>query len=203
MSAPLGVDPGVSRLKFEREICAYRALESTYQKRGWWLMRAEFPEALVAMMTTRGRPQILAFAALITFSDYDVAPPSVALVDPFTEKALTREEVATATPMLRRTSSERPPQAFVQLQGEQAPVGVDLILQGFEGEPPFLCVPGTREYHDNPAHTGDSWLFHRGRGAGTLLYILEQLWLYGTNPVEGLEFQIQAQMKPRISHVVP
>lgn len=38
------VDPAVSRAKFDRELAQYRALEDDYLRRGWWLLKAEFPE---------------------------------------------------------------------------------------------------------------------------------------------------------------
>ena len=39
------VDPLVSKRKFEREIEEYRSLESQHLKKGWLLIRAEFPHS--------------------------------------------------------------------------------------------------------------------------------------------------------------
>lgn len=58
---------------------------------------------------------------------------------------------------------------------------------------PFICLPGVREYHDNPAHTGDSWLLHRGSGEGSLAFILEKIWVYGVDPIS--TFQLQAAVQ--------
>ncbi len=39
---------------------------------------------------------------------------------------------------------------------------------------PFLCVPGVREYHEQPIHEGDDWLLHRGSCG--LPYVVEAIW---------------------------
>jgi hypothetical protein len=44
-------------------------------------------------------------------------------------------------------------------------------------------VPGVREYHAHPAHTGDSWLLHRGTGEGTLHALLHIVYQYGVQPL--------------------
>ncbi|WP_306919914.1 putative metal-binding protein [Rhizobium mesoamericanum] len=44
----------------------------------------------------------------------------------------------------------------------------DFIQANSLEDEPFLCMAGVREYHDNPAHSGDPWLLHRGSGEGRL-----------------------------------
>ncbi|RUY35501.1 hypothetical protein EN981_26380, partial [Mesorhizobium sp. M7A.F.Ca.CA.001.13.2.1] len=56
---------------------------------------------------------------------------------------------------------------------------------------PFLCMAGVREYHDNPAHSGDPWLLHRGSGEGCLAFILDKIIKYGIVPIEQLQIQLQ------------
>ena len=48
---------------------------------------------------------------------------------------------------------------------------------------PFLCIPGVREYHEHPAHSGDSWLLHKGSGEGTLYFLLNTIYRYGVEPI--------------------
>jgi hypothetical protein len=63
-------------------------------------------------------------------------------------------------------------------------------MQGQPDEIPFLCIPGVREYHQHPAHTGNSWLLHRGTGEGTLFFIVDQLWKYGVQGVASYNCQL-------------
>lgn len=56
---------------------------------------------------------------------------------------------------------------------------------------PFLCMPGIREYHDNPAHSGDSWLLHRRSGEGSLAFIVDKIIKYGTGPIDQLPVHLQ------------
>lgn len=61
---------------------------------------------------------------------------------------------------------------------------------------PFLCVPGVWEYHAHPAHSGDPWLLHRGRGEGTLDAILNVLHTYAAAPVVGYRIGMQLAALP-------
>ena len=183
------VDPRVSRTKFDREIAEYRALEDTYIRQGWWLVKAEFPEVFVVFGTAHMKPHAVAFGATIDFTNYDLYPPSVKIVDPFTRVPYKMEELPTH--MLRRH--------LVRPEGETTPTGPAttppspaaqqvFTLQGMmmhdppDGEP-FLCLPGTRAYHEHPSHTGDSWLLRRGRGEGKLYFLLNTLHRYGVWPL--------------------
>lgn len=72
------------------------------------------------------------------------------------------------------------------------------MMQAFSDDQiPFLCLAGVREYHNNPGHTGDSWFLHRGTGAGTLNFLLEQLYKYGVRPMKVIH-QLQV-----LTHFVP
>ena len=74
----------------------------------------------------------------------------------------------------------------------------DIVQANGPDDRPFICLPGIREYHDNPAHSGDPWLMHRGSGEGSLAFILEKVWTYGVNPIENYQVQLQ----PMISMIV-
>jgi Predicted metal binding domain len=186
------VDPEVSRAKFDREVAAYRQLEATYQKRGWLLLGAKFPEVVVAFAATKLRPAPIVAAVVVDFTDYDLQPPSVRLVDPFTREKLLANNVTFS--MLRRPPMPGVAPDTVATMIQQGSVPLTNLLQSNRPDDyPFICLPGVREYHDNPAHTGDSWLLHRGSGEGSLAFILEKIWVYGVDPIS--TFQLQAAVQ--------
>src|SRR5437879_5122780 len=80
------VDLAVSRGKFDREIEEYRSLESTYRERGWFLLEANFPGALVLMAAPQLAPPALVTGVAFDYTNYDAQPPSVQLVNPFTSE---------------------------------------------------------------------------------------------------------------------
>lgn len=203
MLADQVVDPAVSRAKFDRELARFRALEDQYLKRGWWLLKAEFPRALIAFVTKAIRPPSVVFSALIDFTNYDLWPPSVLIVDPFTRVPYRRNELPTAMPRMVKT-----PQLMLAPDGRTQQVEVaqpqPLLQASNPTDVPFLCLPGVREYHDHPAHSGDSWLLHRGRGEGTLHFIIEQLSKYGLDPVRSLDTKIRVEVTGfRVSAELP
>lgn len=190
------VDPAISRTKFDRELADYRAREDEYLRRGWWLLRAEFPEVFVVFATPRTKPPAVVFGVLLDFTNYDFWPPSVRLVDPFTREPYTFAQLPSQLP---RRSTTPVPETVVALQlpGMGPPrIVQDLpLMQAHDpNEIPFLCLPGVREYHDHPGHSGDPWLLHRGRGEGTLHFLLETIHRYGVEPISGY----QVQMVPMI-----
>jgi hypothetical protein len=170
------VDPQVSRAKFERELANFRRMEAMHLARGWWIMSAEYPIVQIGFATPNCRPVVLALCARIDFTNYDLWPPSVVFVDPFNGKPLGLEEII--IPFLRMT-----------------PSGPQRILQGHPGKPAFLCLPGVREYHEHPAHSGDSWLLHRGGGEGGLQFIVDKISTYGSEAVQALQVQMQIALQ--------
>lgn len=180
------VDPAVSRAKFEREVARFRSGESAQRARGVLLLRVEYPVVLVAFAAPHLRPAPVVFGARFDFTDYDLLPPSVRLVNPFNGAPYRQAELP--TPLPRHVGEERaeggpvqPPQALMQAH---APLDI-----------PFLCLPGVREYHEHPAHTGDSWLLHRARGEGTLGFLVDQLHKYGIEGLGGFLFNVQVSAK--------
>jgi hypothetical protein len=169
------VDPEVSKAKFEAQVRETRKLEADLRRRGCWLAGAEFPEIFVLFGTPKLKPPSIVFAASIDFTNYDMWAPSVRLVDPFTHQPYTFAQLPTH---LNRLT---PP-------GKQGERMIQPLMQAANpNEIPFLCIPGVREYHENPGHTGDSWLLHRKSPEGTLFFIIEQLLKYGVDPIHSYD----------------
>jgi hypothetical protein len=176
------VDPEVSHAKFNHEVGLFRNLEQEYRKRGWFMLSADYPRVFVVFASPKIHPHVLAFGLLADFQNYDFWPPSVRLVNPFTQVPYTYEEAPTK--LERRVTKNAPNGPAVELQ--------PLLQPGCaEGDVPFVCLPGFREYHDNPAHTSDPWLRHRGTGIGSLSFVLEQVSKYGLDPLSGYAVNMQ------------
>ncbi|NOJ44741.1 putative metal-binding protein [Bradyrhizobium archetypum] len=184
------VDPEVSRVKFERELANYRSMESAYRKRGWILLDAEFPEIFVVFAATKPRPPPIVAAIVLNFTDYDLRPPSVSFVDPFTREPIPAKLLQVQ--ILRRAAIPGATPETILALAQQGGVQVTNMIQyNSPDDRPFICLPGIREYHDNPAHTGDSWLMHRSSGEGSLAFILEKIWHHGVSPIEHYQVQVQ------------
>jgi hypothetical protein len=174
------VDPKVSRAKFDRELAEYRSLESEYRSRGWLLIHAEFPEVLVAMAAPQLKPPAIVTGVMLNYTNYDAAPPSLRLVNPFTGEPYRFKDLLT---VMKRSV---PGQSF-QIPG--MPAGGHVMLQvplmqaSGPDEVPFLCLAGVKEYHDHPAHSGDSWELHRVTGAGRIVRLLDVIQKYGVAPL--------------------
>lgn len=184
------VDPAISRTKFEREIASFLKHEYVHSKKGIWLVKACFPEAFFVFGISQVNPPAIAFGALFNFENFDLWAPSVRLANPFTRIPYKGKESPNS--LLRRVQG---PDGVANL-----PPGVQVltqaILQSHDPEDdPFLCLPGIREYHEHPAHSGDPWLLHRRTGKGSLLFVVDQLFKYGvagiTSYQVGFQFQIQ------------
>lgn len=188
MAEELLVDPAISRAKFEHELATYRQLEDDHMRRGWWLLAAEFPEVFIVFATARVKPPAVVFGAVLNFSNYDLWPPSVRLVDPFTREPYAQK--ALPNHLLRRV----PTSATQGVADGEAQVQA-LMQAHSENDVPFLCVPGVREYHQHPGHSGDSWLLHRGRGEGTLFFLIEKLYQYGVQPIDAYEIRMVPQIR--------
>lgn len=172
------VDPAVSRAKFELELHAFQQLKAMHRRRGWWVRSAEFPVVEVAFLTPACRPAAIAACVRIDFTNYDLWPPSVVFVDPFSGAALTIDQIT--TPFARMT-----------------PSGPQRLVQGHPGQPAFLCLPGVREYHNHPGHSGDDWLLHRGAGEGGLQFLVDKISTYGSESVTtwGVQMQVILQQQ--------
>jgi hypothetical protein len=182
------VDPAVSREKFEREIALYRQLEDEHFRHGRWILKAEFPEVFVVFAVPQVKPPSILFGAIIDFTNYDLWPPSVRFVDPFTKIAYKGRELPNR--LSRMVPIATPPEAAAL--GLVAQPQEQFLLQFHDPEDvPFLCLAGVREYHDHPGHTGDDWFLHRGKGEGTLYFLLNTIYRYGVAPMNGYSMEMR------------
>lgn len=196
-------DPQVVRRKVEREVASYFARQDHYRARGIWPLQYEFPQLLVAFVAANFKPQpFVAFGLLVDMSNYDVEPPSLRFVNPFTRAPLKLSEIPTRLVRIRYqdigppqfpAGIAVPPQLAQALGQPQRIQQQDELLQGIppDDDRPFVCLQGVREYHTNPAHTGDPWWLYRGKGAGGLLRLLDIIAKYGTEAMRELQFQLQ------------
>lgn len=188
------VDPVVSRAKFDREVADFRARAAEYGARGWFLVEAEFPRALVVLAAPQLKPPPLITGVAFDYTDYDLRPPSVRLVNPFSREPWSMEDLPTT--LRRRVEGEGmlppgfqlPPGAMARIVQEQT------LMQSYPDEAPFLCIAGVREYHDHPAHSGDLWELHRSGGAGRMIRILEVIDTYGLRPMTGYNVNLVPQI---------
>ena len=180
------VEPAVSRAKFDRELDAFRGLARDYQQRGWLLVDAEFPHVFVVMAAPQITPSPVVTGVLFDYTDYDLRPPSVRLANPFTRQPYLAGELPTN--LLRQVQGGALPIQISLPAGMPTPVMIQQqpLMQSYgPDELPFLCVAGTREYHEHPAHSGDRWELHRAGGAGKLARLLEIIDTYGVRPLNG------------------
>lgn len=189
-------DPEVSRSKFDDEIANFRALGAEYGARGWFLVEAQFPHALVTLAAPQLTPAPLVTGVLFDYTDYDLLPPSVRLVNPFTRQPWTAKELPTN--LRRRVEANG---AAIAIPGLQLPPGAiprfvqeQALMQAYPDGIPFLCIAGVREYHDHPAHSGDAWELHRSSGAGRMIRILEVIDTYGLQPLTGYNVSLTPQI---------
>lgn len=187
------VDAAVSRAKFDRELAEYDALAAEYRKRGWFLTEAHYPVVLVVLAAERSTPPSVVFGVRFDFSNYDAAPPSVQLVNPFTGEAYKFKDLP--SPLNRSLTPQE-----VQLPGMPAAAKMMIgqiqpLMQAHAPDDiPFLCLAGVREYHDHPAHSGDAWELHRASGAGRLVRLLEIIHKYGVTPITGFNVNLVPQV---------
>ena len=168
-------------------------MEDTYRKRGWFLLKARFPDVLVVLTAPQVTPPAVVTGVTLDYTNYDAAPPSVRLVDPFTLTPYRWRDLPLERQLLRAVGNG--PQAVpglppgVVLQQRQP-----LLVAHGPDDIPFLCVAGTREYHQHPAHSGDAWELHRQAGAGRLVRILEVIHTYGVAPINGFAVTLVPQV---------
>ena len=189
------VDPVVSHAKFDREIAEYRSVEADYRARGWLLVNAEWPLAVVVLASKKTKPPTIVTAVQFDFTNYDAEPPSVRLIDPFSGRVLPSKDVPTHLPRtIVRPEMTMPDGSKMQRVEKQ-----DLMQAHSPEEAPFLCIPGVKEYHDHPGHSGDPWEIHRSGGEGRLVHLLSVISKYGLEPVSGLNVQLVPQVSFAIS----
>ena len=189
------VDPEVSKTKFDRQVRSFRRLAADYRRRGWFLADATFPRVLVVMTAPQIKPSPVITGVLFDFTDFDLYPPSVRLVDPYTSEPFLAKDLPVQ--LLRQVPAMAVPFQIVGQPGMPVPkvMGRQPLMQAYGPEDvPFLCLAGVREYHEHPAHSGDAWELHRADGAGNVVRILEIIDKYGIRPLSGFNVALE----PRI-----
>lgn len=174
MASPLLADPAVSAAKLDRELAAWRQNTDAYARRGWLLLRHDALDvevALLGQLPFGGPPLAVVPACLhLNFDNYDIWAPSLTFIDIFTRKP--------APPPVRALNWNDDGQEQNALIGRHP-----------ETQLPFLCLPGTREYHSHPEHSGDDWLLHRAEGRGSLAAICEEVWQRMVRTLVGYRFE--------------
>jgi hypothetical protein len=182
-------DPAVSLAKFDEEVAAYAQVQRDYQARGWFLVEAVFPDIFVVLASPATRPAPLVCGVHLDYTNYDAAPPSVRLADPFTRQPYRFKDLPThLNRLIPGQAAPLPgmPGGNFQFQSIQP------LMQAHDPDDiPFLCLAGVREYHDHPGHSGDSWELHRATGAGRLVRLLDVISRYGVEPIVGFGVQPQ------------
>ncbi len=171
---PLLVPIEVSTAKLEDELSQWRANEDSYRRRGWLLLGVADLTVDIAFVATLavGDLQVPAITAAIRlrYDNYDLWAPSLTFINP-------------------RTGNPMPPvvRAPDTVDGQVR----DVLLAHPNGRP-FLCVPGLREYHSHPQHSGDDWLLHRTAGLGRLAVVCDIVWRRMARNVLGVAVTLQS-----------
>jgi Predicted metal binding domain len=170
------VDPEVTRVKLERELELWHENEETYCRRGWILLGRRELEVDVGFLgrLPLGAQPIPAMTACVRvdFTNYDLWPPSVEFINPF-------------------TGEYAPPPVQALVDSDEGPRNL-VVHSHPETNRPFFCVPGVRQYHDHPQHSGDSWLLHRRSGEGSLATICDRIWRSMSRNLLGVHIEFQS-----------
>lgn len=172
----------VTKAKLDHELENWKRNDTSYRRRGWMLLRRDgllVDVAFLAALRFSSAPTplpVISVCASFDFTNYDLWPPSVTFVDFYSgEATLPHVRALTVTP-----------------EGPR-----DLLVNGHPDTGlPFLCIPGTREYHSHPQHTGDPWLLHRPRGEGSLATLCDRIWRTMARNVLGVRFTAQTLPQP-------
>ena len=183
------VEPEVSLIKFKEEIGDFHNISNDWREKGVFLIHEDYPIVEFMFTTPKLRPSTIAFCVQIDFTNYDVEPPSLKFICPFTKRILKIQEIPTKFPQFKKPDKIDP---TIPIQNQIQP---QFLLQSHQNEPPFFCIAGIKEYHDHPAHTGDSWLLHRKKGEGSLGFILDQLYNYSTAIIVSYQLNLEFTYK--------
>ncbi|MCW3117953.1 MAG: hypothetical protein JWM28_2035 [Chitinophagaceae bacterium] len=171
---PQFVDQAITVEKYTQQLARFQSARDYYRRLGVLLLEDSFPNLYFGFAATLLTPVPIIFAVKINFDNYDIAPLSVQFVHPVTFEPIRCSQLPNL--LLRKL--------------ENSPVPQNLLVADRDDRP-FFCIPGIREYHEHPFHTGDSWFLYRDNGnEGSLCFILDNLQLYGTSNIKSYQFQI-------------
>jgi Predicted metal binding domain len=175
--APRLVPAAVTEAKFAQQLRRWHANADTYARRGWVLLGTGDLTVEVGFLqnVAMGGRSIPVMTACIRLEywNFDLWPPSLTFLDPVTRQPA-------------------PPPVRAPDRVSATEVRDALIDQHPETLQPFLCLPGIREYHTHPQHSGDDWLLHRHLREGDLAVICDRVWRRMSRNVLGMSFAIQS-----------
>jgi hypothetical protein len=158
---PRLVPNAVTAAKFEEQLRRWHLNEATLARRGCLLLRTgqlNVEIGILQKVPIGGQAlPVMTACVRIDYWNFDLWPPSVTFLDP-----VTREP---AVPLVRALARVSPSEVRDVLIDHHPLTGR-----------PFLCLPGVREYHSHPQHSGDDWLLHRHLREGDLVVLAERLW---------------------------
>lgn len=169
------VDIEVTRKKVDQELKEFKDFETEYRRRGVFCSEIDEFTFRFLFSIPHIKPAPIAFAVEIDYTNWDFEPPSLKFIDPFTKTILKSNEVG--IPFLQWNIESNAPQPLL--------VGNEI---------PFLCIPGIKEYHNHPHHSGDSWMRHRTRGEGKLSDIIEKLIKHSVSLIVGYSVNVNGYM---------
>lgn len=174
---PLLVPPDVTRAKFQEQLDLWQTNAAVYARRGWLLLSTSDLSVDIGFLQNvamGGRTiPVMTACVRLDYWNFDLWPPSLTFLDPMTRQP--------SPPPVRapdRVSATEVRDALI----DQHPA----TLQ------PFLCLPGIREYHSHPQHSGDEWLLHRHLREGDLAVVCERIWRRMARNVLGMSVAIQS-----------
>jgi len=173
---PRLVAPAVPRTKFDEQLKRWHANADSYASRGWLLLSVGDLSVDVGMlqnvdMGSRTVP-VMTVCVRIDYWNFDLWAPSVTFINPITRQP--------APPIVRAPDPVGPNEVR------------DVLIDGHPATlQPFVCLPGIREYHVHPQHTGDDWLLHRHLHEGDLAVICDRLWRLMARNVLGIGIGLQ------------
>jgi hypothetical protein len=168
------------------------------------LLRVEYPEILVALAAPQLTPPAVVTGVRFDYSNYDVRPPSVRLVNPFTNEPYKAKELPTILKRAVEGGAPAIPGLMIPLGAQARLVTQQPLMQSYGPDDiPFLCIAGVREYHDHPGHSGDAWELHRKSGAGRLVRLLELITKYGVQPISDYQVALVPQVAGFLQKDVP
>lgn len=171
------MDTNVSRIKFNREVESLLNIQSALRKRGWIIESTIYPIVRVTFLATGVTPPVAAITVDVDFTNYNICAPSVRFLHPVQFTPL-------YIPALRKLQNGTTQNLMIQ--------------EHQKTKEPFLCLPGTYQYHIHPQHDGDLWDMHRYSGEGTLYFILEHIWQYCINSIRAYTIELKLDM-PRVA----